>query len=128
VSFGFRDADTEKMVTAALARRYDGVKVHASGIHTLTVYQNLVRVDRLVLLLALLATFWGLWAARGPLRIGVAAFGGCALGLYVLPTLTVSYDFRYGIAPGILLAVAGLLGAAGGIGRRRARQSGTAGG
>jgi hypothetical protein len=113
VSFGFRDPTTERNVTSALRPRYEGTAVHAPGLHTLTVYQNLVRVDRLWLVLALAATVAGLVVARGPLRIGVALFGLSSLGLYLLPTLAISYDFRYGIPPGILLAISGLLGAYG---------------
>ena len=119
VSFGFRDPPTEQRVTAALDKRYDGVRVHDHGTHTLAVYQNLVRVDRLLLCLALFSMVAGLVLARGPLRLGAGLFGGCAIGLYVLPTLTISYDFRYGIPPGVLLAVAGLLGAAGVVRARR---------
>jgi hypothetical protein len=122
VSFGFRDKPTEQSVTAALSKRYEGTAINSPGRKTLTVYQNLVRVDRLWILLSLLtvlaATFW----ARDALRLGAVMFGGIALGLYILPVLTISYDFRYGIPPGVLLAIGGLLGATGLV--RRARQHG----
>jgi hypothetical protein len=99
--------------------------VHASGLHTLAVYQNLVRVDRLWLVLALASTLAGLVMVRGPLRIGVGLFGLSSLGLYLLPTLTVSYDFRYGMPPGILLAISGLLGAYGLAARARRQRNTT---
>jgi hypothetical protein len=125
VSFGFRDPTTELNVTSALRPRYEGTAVHASGLHTLAVYQNLVRVDRLWLILALGATLAGLVVVRGPLRIGVGLFGLSSLGLYFLPTLTVSYDFRYGIPPGILLAISGVLGAYGLAARARLQRNAT---
>ena len=110
VSFGWRDSAVEKTVITALNRRYEGTSVSAPGAHTLAVYQNLFRVDRLWIVLSLLSVFAAGIAARGPLRLGVLLFGGCALGLYVLPVLTLSYDFRYGMPPGVLLAIGGVLG------------------
>ena len=113
VSFGYRNPIAEGQVTAALEHRYSGVTVHAGGAHELTVYQSLFRIDRLVLLAALVLTLAGAALARGPIRVGVWLFGLTALGLYLIPTMTLSYDFRYGIPPGILLTVSGLLGAYG---------------
>jgi hypothetical protein len=121
VWFGFRDPAIEAGVTHALEPRYTGVTVHAPGEQFFAAYQNLFRVDRLVLLAALLLAFAGVVAGRGAARLGASAFGLSALALYVVPTATVSYDFRYGIPPTYLLAVAAICGVAALMERGRAR-------
>jgi hypothetical protein len=125
VSFGFRDPGVEKLVTNGLEPRYDGTRVSAPGIKTLSVYQQVFRVDRLVLLAALLATLVGAFLLRGPMRLGIFLFGLTSLALYVAPTLTLSYDFRYGIPPGVLLWISGVL-ATGGLLQRRFGQPASA--
>jgi hypothetical protein len=110
VWFGFRDPVTEERVTHALEPRYAGVTVHAPGRDVFAAYQNIVRVDRLLVVVALLLFVFGAVRGVGPARVGVLAFGLSALALYVLPTLTLSYDFRYGIPPTYLLAVAAVSG------------------
>ena len=50
------------------------------------------------------------WAS-GPLRLGVFLFGLSAFALYLVPVVTISYDFRYGIPPETFIVVAGVLGA-----------------
>lgn len=112
VWFGFRDPATEQTVTRALVPRYSGVKVHAPGQAFFAAYQNILRVDRIMVVLALALAIGGMFAGRGPARIGAVAFGLSALALFVLPTATVSYDFRYGIPPTYLLAVAAVAGGA----------------
>jgi hypothetical protein len=97
--------------------------VSAPGLHTLTVYQQLFRVDRLWLLVFLILTVVGIWVLRGPTRLGVALFGATSVALYVLPTMTVSYDFRYGIPPGVLLAISGVIALAGLLDRARGRRA-----
>ena len=123
VSFGFRDAGVEQTVISGLARRYDGTELHAPGTDLLQTYQSLVRVDRLALAAAILLTLLGLVLVRGPLWIGTALFGLSGLGLYVLPALTVSYDFRYGIPPSALVVTSAALAAAGLLERRRRRSA-----
>jgi hypothetical protein len=123
VSFGYRDPTIEKYVTSALAARYSGTGVSAPGLHTLTVNQQLFRVDRLWLLVFLILTVVGIWVLRGPTRLGVALFGATSVALYVLPTMTVSYDFRYGIPPGVLLAISGVIALAGLLDRARGRRA-----
>jgi hypothetical protein len=122
VSFGFRSPPVEAEVEGGLAPRYNGTKVSAPGVHFMAVYQTLFRPDRLVLLAALLLTLAGLVFTRGAARIATAVFGLTALGLVVLPTLTLSYDFRYGIPSAILLTISGMLALWGMIVRWRARE------
>ena len=52
-----------------------------------------------------------MFKARGPLRLGVFLFGLSAFALYLVPVLTVSYDYRYGIPPETFVVVSGVLGA-----------------
>jgi hypothetical protein len=118
VSFGFRDAAVERIVVEGLSRKYSGTDVHVSRIGALESYQKLFRVDRLLLGFFLVATFGGFWVARGTLRLGVVMFGLTGLGLYVLPVVTISYDFRYGIPPATFVAVSGALGVAAALQRR----------
>ncbi len=120
VTFGFRDAPTEAAVESALSPRYSGVAVSAPGARLLGVYQQIARPDRLIVLAALLLTLAGFVLARGAARIATGVFGLSALGLFILPTMTLSYDFRYGIPPTILLTISGLL-ALWGIVQRRVR-------
>jgi hypothetical protein len=123
VSFGFRDAGVEKTVIDGLARRYAGTELHAPGTDLLQSYQSLVRVDRLALATAIVLTLLGMALARGPLRHGTVLFGLSGLGLYLLPALTISYDFRYGIPPSALVVMSATLAAAGLLERRRLRRS-----
>jgi hypothetical protein len=118
VSFGDRDPGVEQVVTSGLARRYSGTTMHTPGTDLLESYQDLVRVDRLGLALVLLLTFVGMVVARGPLRLGVFLFPLTGLGLYVGPVLVLSYDFRYGIPPAMLVVASGTLGAAALLARR----------
>ena len=123
VSFGFRDAAVERIVIDGLARRYDGTELDAPGTDLLESYQDLVRVDRLVLAAAILLTVAGLLLARGPLWTGTALFGLSGFGLYLVPAMTISYDFRYGIPPSALVVMAAVLAGAGLLERRRRRSA-----
>ncbi len=105
-----------------MALRYSGTNIDAPADQALSSYQQLMRLDRLPLLIAILLTLAGLLWARGAARIAVACFGLPALGLYILPTLTVSYDFRYGIPSEGLLSVSAVLAAWGLFERRRTRR------
>lgn len=94
VWFGWRDRGVERTVTRGLDPTYDGVGVSAPGMGFFGTYQNVLRVDGLMVLLLLLATLASVAWGRGPARLGALLFGLTSLGLFVLPTLTLSYDFR----------------------------------
>ncbi|MDP9254525.1 MAG: hypothetical protein M3O66_06265, partial [Verrucomicrobiota bacterium] len=111
VSFGWRDNSVERFVVAYMSKKYHGAKVHLHCRDMLSTYQNLFRVGGLALATLICLTFVGMIRARGSLRFGIFLFGLSGLGLYVVPVLTVSYDFRYGIPAETFVAVSGLLGA-----------------
>jgi hypothetical protein len=121
ISFGFHDPTTEENVVAALDRRYDGVALNVNGDGVLASYQQIVRVDKLLLLACLVVMLPALVLARGTLRLGAALFGLSALALYLGPVLTTSYDFRYGIPPGVLLVIAATAATCGLYDRYRSR-------
>ena len=109
------------MVVGALANKYDGTTVHLRGQEALGVYQSLTRVGGFALLAAVMASLLGMIRSRGDLRLAILLFGLSGFGLYLLPVLTLSYDFRYGIPAETLVVVSGLLGALS-LGRRIAER------
>jgi hypothetical protein len=111
ISFGWRNAEVEENVVRPMSSSYRGTSVRLRGEHVLASYQALFRVGGFLLALCLLFTFLGFALARDEMRLGVFLFGLSALGLYILPVLTVSYDFRYGIPPETFIVVSGTLGA-----------------
>lgn len=112
LSFGWRDMAVEEAVVRAMSRGYRGTTVHLHGQRILGTYQNTFRLSGAPIFALVILTFLGMWKASGPLRLGVILFGLSAFALFVVPVLTVSYDFRYGIPPGTFVAAAGILGAA----------------
>lgn len=114
ISFGWRDLDVERTVVTAMAGGYHGTTVRLVGQQWLGTYQNVTRVGGLLLLAFFLCTLLGMVVARGLHRLGVFLFGLSALGLYLLPVLTISYDFRYGIPPETFLVLSGVIGAVAG--------------
>lgn len=123
LSFGWRDPNVEEMVVRAMAWVYDGTTVRVSAPAMLAGYQRFVRLQGPILFAALLFTVVGWCWGRGELRMGAFVFGLSALGLYVFPVLTVSYDFRYGIPPSTFLCVSGLLGMVAAAERRQLRSA-----
>jgi hypothetical protein len=109
LSFGYR-SDSEKMIAAAMAKRYRGVQIQVHAQPLLVFYQNTFRINGLIISACLLLTIYGAINARGAIRLGIWLFGLSAIALYVTPVLVLSYDFRYGIPPQELLAVSGVLG------------------
>ena len=112
LSFGWRDAGAEGLVVRALSRGYRGTTVRLHGQQILAHYQNIFRLSGLSLCVLALCTILGMFVARGSCQLGVFLFGLSAFALYLLPVATVSYDYRYGIPPGMCLVVSGVLGAA----------------
>lgn len=111
LSFGWWDESVEQIVVKALSKKYHGASVHRRGERILGAYQNMFRVGGLLLALLISFTLIGMIRARGRTRLGVFLFGLSGLALYVVPVLTVSYDFRYGIPAETFVVVSGLLGA-----------------
>ena len=100
LSFGDRETNAEQLVVRAMSRGYLGTAVRLHGQWILAHYQNIFRVGGLSICILALFTVLGMFKARGPLRLGVFLFGLSAFALYLVPVLTVSYDYRYGIPPG----------------------------
>ena len=121
LSFGLIDPDTKKLLVDTMARGYTGTNVHVHGRQILTSYQNLFRVGGLALAALVIFTILGMVVAQGPVRLGVFLFGLTGLALYLVPVMTLSYDFRYGIPPETFVAVSGTLGAAAALARRYPR-------
>jgi hypothetical protein len=112
LSFGWRDTMLEESIVRAMSRRYRGAPVYLRGQQILAFYQNTLRVTGLPTCALVMLTVLGMWKAHGPLRLGIFLFGLSAFALYLVPVLTVSYDFRYGIPPETFLVLSGVLGAA----------------
>lgn len=113
LSFGLIDPVTQELVVDGLAEGgYTGTTVHVHGRGALTSYQNLFRVSGLLLAALVILTLLGMVIARGPMRLGVFLFGLTGLAMYLVPVITLSYDFRYGIPPETFIVVSGTLGAA----------------
>lgn len=118
--FGYRDEATENGLEVEYAKRYDGTVVHLRGQRVLSTYHNLTRPGGLLLLAALVLGVLGAFRSPTPgLRLGALLFTLSALALFVLPTLTLSWDYRYGIPPTMLAITGGAIGAAGLLARRR---------
>ena len=111
MSFGWRDLSVERVVVHELSKKYHKTKAHLHGEKWLAVYQNLFRVGGLALIALLVSTCVGIIRARGPMRPAIFLFGLIGLGLYLVPVMTLSYDFRYGIPAETFVVVSGLLGA-----------------
>jgi lipopolysaccharide export LptBFGC system permease protein LptF len=73
-------------------------------------YQNLFRLGGLVLAALIAFTLVGMIRSQGQIRFALFLFGLNGLCFYIIPVLTISYDFRYGIPAEILVVVSGLLG------------------
>ena len=112
LSFGWRDTAVEARVVQAMSRSYKGTNVRLHWQYLLAFYQNLSRPSGLILAALLILTVTGLVKARGPIRLGIALFGLSAFGLYLIPVMTLSYMFRYGIPPETFIVASGVLGAA----------------
>jgi hypothetical protein len=110
LSFTWRDLSVERLVVKSLAKKYRGTTVHLHGGRILGAYQNLFRVGGLALAALIAFTLVGMIWSRGQIRFALILFGLNGLCLYIIPVLTISYDFRYGIPAQILVVVSGLLG------------------
>ncbi len=111
LSFGWRDMTVEQLVVHAMSLRYRGTTVHLHGQRILGHYQNVFRVSGLSICALVTFAALGIFKPNGPLRLGIILFGLSGLALYLVPVLTVSYDFRYGIPAETFVVVAGVLGA-----------------
>ena len=110
LSFAWRDLSVERLVVKSLAKKYRGTTVYLQGRQILGAYQNLFRVGGLALAALIAFTLVGMIWSRGQIRFALLLFGLNGLCFYIVPVLTISYDFRYGIPAETLVVVSGLLG------------------
>jgi hypothetical protein len=111
LAFGWRDPKVEQEVVAAMSRGYRGTEPRICCQGLLNAYQQLFRLGGLILAALLVLTLFGMMSRRRePLELAIMLFGLAGLGLYILPVATLCYDFRYGVPPGTLIAVSGVLG------------------
>ena len=111
LSFGWRDETVEKMVVRAMSKGYRGTEVRLHWQQQLALYQNVFRVNGIMVGFSLVFTIFGIFQGRGSIRLGVWLFGLSAFGLYLVPALTLGYTYRYGIPAGTFLIASGVLGA-----------------
>jgi hypothetical protein len=111
LSFGWRDMTREERLVQAMSRSYKGTQVRVHWQKLLAFYQNLARPSGWALAVFFLLTFAGLSKARGAIRLGITLLGLSAFGLYLIPVLTLSYSFRYGVPPETFIIPSGVLGA-----------------
>ena len=95
-----------------LAKRYSGTDESRRGINVLGSYQRIVRIHGLLLPLMAIVAIAGLIKVRGPRRIAITMFLLISAGVLILPTMTFTYSYRYGVASGALLAIAALIATA----------------
>jgi hypothetical protein len=110
LSFGWRDTANEERLVQTMSRSYQGTHVHLHWQYLLAFYQSLSRPSGLTLAVLLVLSLTGLVKATGTIRLGIALFGLSAFGLYLVPVLTLSYTFRYGIPPTTFIIPSGVLG------------------
>jgi hypothetical protein len=111
LSFGWRDTAIENRVVNAMSHSYKGTHVRPHWQYLLAFYQNLSRPSGLSLTILFVLTVTGLVKARGPIRLGITLFGLSAFALYLIPVLTLSYSFRYGVPAETFMIASGVLGA-----------------
>jgi hypothetical protein len=84
-------------------------------------YQEIFRLNGFAIALLALTAIAGLWLTRDHIRRGLVLLMVLAVYLYVAPVALSSYDVRYGVPPGLILAAAAGIGAWGAVDRLRGR-------
>jgi hypothetical protein len=112
VSFSDQQPELEARLAAIYETRYTGTQFHVGpGLGLIQRYQSVVRVHGAFLPMLLLLAIVGAIVGRGRARSGALLLLGSAVALYLVPVMTLSYDYRYGVAPALLLVTAATLGA-----------------
>jgi hypothetical protein len=105
--------EDQRWLESVVAKKYEDAKVRRSPSVSsfLAQYQSVARLNGVLVVLALVAAVAGLSEAR--LRRAILLPLGLALALLLVPVLTLSWDYRYGLPAQIFLTWAGALGGAG---------------
>ena len=124
--FRYRDEAVEATVEHWLDQRYEGTRVVIRpGIEVLYLYQQVTRIPGGFVLAGLVVSIAGLVVAPGRRRAALGILLYSALALYVLPIMTVSWDYRYGLPGTAILWCAATVAVAGIAERWRASPSRT---
>jgi hypothetical protein len=107
--FEYRDRAWEEMLAQALDAPYDGVYVNAGSVRVLHDYQMLTRVRGWMMLAMFLIGVAGLFVARRGTRGSPMFVLAVVIGLWFLPILTFTWDFRYTLPGTAFLPLAALL-------------------
>jgi hypothetical protein len=128
MSFGSLTPSQQGQSLRRLSQEYDHLysavgkpTVGPSRRAILEAYQTVFRLNGLELLALLAVALAGIAYGAGRARLGGLLFAACAFYLYLVPPLLSSYDVRYGVPPGDLLAAGAALGAWSVVVRRRER-------
>jgi hypothetical protein len=84
-------------------------------------YQEIFRLNGLVIVLLAFMAIAGPWVTRGHVRRAAVLLLLLSAYLYVVPVAASDYDVRYGVPPGLMLSAAAAIGAWGAIDRLRGR-------
>ncbi len=113
VSFeqGQVDPTTSRSLQQNLAGYWTGLRPHLVGVQILDAYQSATRIIG--------GLWWALWAlalfaivaASRTARIGALMFGLTAFLLYLLPVMSLSWDWRYGVPAQYTLVASATFGA-----------------
>jgi hypothetical protein len=122
--FSYKTPGEEQMMVKLIqGKGYSGVSpVYSGGIPELEAYQTVFHVEGLLVLVMAVLAVMGMVLERGRRRAAIVLLSICALLLFLLPVMTLSYDVRYGWPPAPLLAAAAVLSALG-IFERRGKRS-----
>ncbi len=105
---------TPSLLARQLSADYSYVSADPPGQDTrelLGSYQEIFRLSGLPTLLLIGLSIMGIFASNGSTLRATLLFFSIAVYLYVIPVAVSSYDVRYGVPAGMVLSIAGALGA-----------------
>lgn len=106
-----QDPALEREVYVFLSAYYDGdMRRFDGGISVLSEVQDWVRVQPLMMLVAMLAGVVGIVFSRGRVRWLIVLACGAGLLLVLIPSATANYNARYGIPAGGPILLGGVVG------------------
>ena len=120
-----RDRALEREIQAVLGAYYtpEALSVNEGALDALTELQQVLRVQPLLMLQAIILGALGAWFARGRVRAGILLLIGTSVLLLLIPSAVGTYNARYTIPIGGPLIAAGALGLWACIERLRGRQA-----
>jgi len=121
VSFeqGLVDPGTAHRLEQVMGGYWTDLTPHMRGVGILDTYQSVTRIWGVLWIALAVLAITGCALAAGPLRVAACLFGLSALAVYLVPAMTLSWDWRYGVPAQFELAAAAAVGAYGAWSRRR---------